>query len=300
MSGPTTSCAWCSADLTTSGTRRRGRVECSVCGAATTDPWPSDGEIEAAYGNWYRPDAGARFAFAGDAILGRTRGLLATRIDKIAPPGPILDVGAGDGTLLDALHATGREATGLERGGHRADFRDEPLEAIEGDGTWAGLVLWHSLEHLPAPGDAVTEAARLLKPDGIIAIAVPNNESLQARAFGDEWLHLDIPRHLVHLSTSNLTRGLSAAGFRVDRVSYLRAGQIVIGWLDGLVGRLPGGLDLYQALRRPEARSAELGAAARFGSIVAGVVLLPLAALCAGVEILMRRGGTVYVEGRRV
>ena len=39
----------------------------------------------------------------------------ARRIDKAAPPGRILDVGAGDGTLVAALRATGRDAIGLER-----------------------------------------------------------------------------------------------------------------------------------------------------------------------------------------
>lgn len=276
----------------------KGRRGCEACGAATTDPWPGPEELERAYGEWYRPAEGARFSFAGDALLGRTRGLLASRIDEIAPPGPIIDVGAGEGTLLDALHERGREATGLERGGHRPDFRDDPLDAIEGDGTWAAVILWHALEHLPAPGEAIREAARLLRPGGVIAVAVPNNGSLQAAAFGDEWLHLDIPRHLVHLSADNLVSGLEQAGFTVERVSSVRGGQIVVGWLDGLVGKLPGGLDLYQAMRRPEARSDRLSPGRRLASIAAGVFLLPIAAACAAFEIAMRRGGTVYVEGR--
>ncbi len=297
MSSPATTCVWCGAVLT--GAQLKGRRDCLECGAATTDPWPDDEELERAYGNWYRPRSGARFSMAGDVLLTRTRGLLAKRIDEIAPPGPILDVGAGDGTLLDALHGRGRDATGLERGGHRPDLRDDPLEAIEGDGAWAGVVFWHALEHLPEPGEAIRQAARLLRPGGVIAVAVPNNGSLQARAFGDEWLHLDIPRHLVHLSKSSLLAGLERAGFEVERVSSVRGGQIVVGWLDGLVGRLPGGLDLYQALRRPEAQSVRLDRGRRLASVVVGVVLLPVAAACAAVELAMRRGGTIYVEGRR-
>jgi SAM-dependent methyltransferase len=278
----------------------KGRRRCRACGAATTDPWPDDEELERAYGDWYRPSSGARFSLAGDVLLTRTRGLLAARIDEIAPPGPILDVGAGDGTLLDALHRRDREATGLERGGHRADLRDDPLDEIEGDAAWAGIVLWHALEHLPEPGEAIRQAARLLQPGGVIAIAVPNNASLQARAFGDEWLHLDIPRHLIHLSTTSLIGGIERSGFEIERISNVRGGQIVVGWLDGLVGWLPGGLDLYQALRRPEAQSDRLSPGRRLASIAAGVALLPVAAACAIAEVAMRRGGTIYVEGRRV
>ena len=180
----------------------------SAAGDAARSPTrgPSRAGCAAAYGDWYRPDAGARFHFAGDALLGRTRGLLAARIDEIAPPGPVLDVGAGDGTLLDALRKRGREATGLERNDARPDFEDKSIEEVSGDGTWAAVVLWHSLEHLPRPRAAVRAAARLLKPGGVLAVAVPNTDSLQAGAFGDDWLHLDIPRHLVHLSTGTLSR----------------------------------------------------------------------------------------------
>ena len=183
MATPATTCVWCGAPLGASAQRLAGRTLCAACGAATTDPWPDEGELTAAYGEWYRPDAGKRFAFgAGDAILGRTRGLLASRVDEIAPPGPIIDVGAGDGTLLDALERRGRDTLGLERNSAREDFRDASLSEIEGDGTWAAVILWHSLEHLPDPGAAIHEAARLLKPGGVIAVAVPNNDSLQARA----------------------------------------------------------------------------------------------------------------------
>ena len=85
----------------------------------------------------------------------------------------MLDVGAGDGTLIDALRALGREATGLERNPARDDLSDEPLEEVKGE--WAAVVFWHSLEHLPSPGDAIRQAARLLLPGGVVVIAVPNN-----------------------------------------------------------------------------------------------------------------------------
>ncbi len=290
-------CAWCGAPLAEGSTRLGGRIECGRCGAATTDPWPTDEELAAAYGDWYRPE-GRRFAFAGDLILSSTRGLTAGRIDSIAPPGPVLDVGAGDGTLLDALHRHGREATGLERSSERPDIRDATLAEL--DGEWAAVIFWHSLEHLPDPGEAIDQAARLLKPGGVVAVAVPNGESLQAAAFGDRWLHLDIPRHLSHLSATSLKRGLRDAGFEIERTSFTRGGQIVIGWLDGLVGKLPGHPSLYQALRRSGARKSEQSPALRALAIGAAILLLPVAAIAAAAEVMLRRGGTVYVEGRRV
>ncbi len=79
-----------------------------------------------------------------------------SRIDAIAPPGPVLDVGAGDGTLVDALRARGREAIGLERNPLRPDFREETARGARGRREWAAVIFWHSLEHLPEPGEAIT------------------------------------------------------------------------------------------------------------------------------------------------
>ncbi len=205
-------------------------------------------------------------------------------------------MGAGEAVLIDALRRRGREAVGLERNSRRQDMRDEPLDRVEG--SWAAVVFWHSLEHLPDPGGAIREAARLLRPGGMVVIAVPNTDSLQARTFGDRWLHLDPPLHLVHLSERALRSRLTTCGFEVVRVSHVRGGQIVIGWLDGLVGMLPGRLRLYQALRRPEARSGNLSAARRAAALAAGVALLPFAIGGAALEVGLRRSGTVYVEAR--
>jgi len=290
-------CVWCKSPLDGDAVCLPGRVRCARCGAATTDPWPLEEQLAGAYGTWYRPDGG-RFGSLGDALLRRSRGRQAGRIDRVAPPGPVLDVGAGEGVLVDALHRRGRDAVGLERESRPPDIRDEPMEEI--DGEWAAIVFWHSLEHLPSPYDAVQEARRLLSPGGVVAIAVPNGGSVQARVFGDRWLHLDPPLHLVHLTEPALLAGLERAGFVVECISHLRGGQIVIGWLDGLVGSLPRRPRLYQALRRAEARERVLSRSSRVATVAAGVLLYPLAVAAAAAEVALRRGGTVYVEARCV
>ena len=258
---------------------------------------PGRAELDRAYGDWYRPRAG-RFGGPGDAVLRRLRGRLARRLDRLSPPGAILDVGAGDGALIDALGARGREAIGIDR--HPSHPSVQELKIGEIDGTFAGVVFWHSLEHLPRAGAALERAASMLKPDGLIVIAIPNPASVQAGVFGDSWFALDPPRHLVHVPASLLLARLERLSMEVERVSYLRGGQGAFGWLQGMVGRLPGRPDLYEAIRRPEARRHPLSGAARAGALVAGAALLPLAAGAAAAEAAIRRGGSVYVEARRV
>ena len=191
----------------------------------------------------------------------------------------------------------GRTAVGLERRSDRADVREAELSEI--DERWAAIVFWHSLEHLRGAGATLERGAELLEPGGVMVIAMPNPASLQARLFGDRWFALDLPRHLVHVPTPALLARLRASGLRPSRVSYLRGGQVVFGWLHGIVGTLPSHPDLYDAIRRPEARRRPISRGRRLLALTAAALALPLAMVLAGLEALLRRGGTVYVEAHR-
>ena len=294
--GSAAACEWCGAPLDASSRELPGRIECARCGAQTTSPIPSEEDLDAAYGSWYRPAAG-RFSGPGDRLLARLRGRLAARLDEIAPPGPVLDVGAGDGRLLDALAARGRSATGLERRSTRPDVREGDVRDLEPG--WAAIVFWHTLEHLRGAGAALSRAAELLAPRGVIVVAMPNPASLQAAAFGDRWLALDMPRHLVHVPAPALLARLEGLGLSVERRSGLRGGQVVFGWMHGLVGSLPGHPDLYDAIRRAGARRAPLTVPRRAATLAAGALLSPVAGALALGESAAGRSGTTYVEARR-
>jgi SAM-dependent methyltransferase len=180
----------------------------------------------------------------------------------------------------------------------RPDIRAADITEIEETG-FAAIVFWHSLEHLPKPAAALEAAARKLASGGVLVVAVPNSDSLQAKAFGDRWLALDMPRHLVHLPAKALLDRLAELGLRVERTSHLRGGQVVFGWLHGLVGTLPSDPDLFDAIRRPRARRAHLSPPARAAFIASAAALLPVAAIGAATEAALKRGGSIYVEARR-
>ena len=196
---PAQECAWCGHRLGGDDEHRAGRIRCGRCGVATTSPWPSDERLADAYAVWYRPEAG-RFSGLGDAVLRRTRSALANRLHRVLPPGPVLDVGAGDGTLVGAFRRHGREATGVDPYASGSSPHVRAVEFEEMTGAWSAVIFWHSLEHLRRPVRALRHAAALVVPGGVLVVAVPNATSLQARLFGDRWLALDLPRHLVHIS----------------------------------------------------------------------------------------------------
>jgi SAM-dependent methyltransferase len=289
-------CAWCEHVFGDGDQHLNGRVVCSHCGVATTSPWPSDSQLAEAYGEWYRPQSG-RFSGVGDKVLHRLRATLANRLHKMLPPGPVLDVGAGDGNLVEAFVGHGRDAVGLEPYGSGPHIRQAEVEEV--DGSWSAVIFWHSLEHVRRPGRALSHAATLVAPGGTLIVAVPNAASMQARAFGDRWFALDLPRHLTHISPAALIAKIEESGLKVEHVSYYRGGQVVFGWVHGLVGLLPGHPDLYDVIRRTEARSAAQRPALRAYALGAAVAVLPVALVASAIEVAARSGGTVCVEARR-
>ncbi len=296
-----TACVWCGAGFPIAAERAPGGLRCSGCGVITTTPWPTDAELDAAYAGFYRPESG-RFAGPLDRVLALSRGRLASHLDATAPSGPVLDVGAGDGTLVRAVRRTGRDVLGLERGvpGGATDLRDaSPTDLEREDLRYAAVVFWHVLEHLRDPADQLAAAARLLLPGGVLIVAVPNAASLQARLFGVDWLALDPPRHLTHLHPQALRTRAHELGLTVVCESQVRGGQVLFGWLHGLVKRLPGHHDLYDAIRRPEAQQDRQTPLGRLATLTLGILVLPVALLGVTVEVATRRSGTIYLELRR-
>jgi hypothetical protein len=74
---------------------------------------------------------------------------------------------------------------------------------------------------------------------------------------------------------------------------------VLFGWLHGLVSLLPTHPNLYDAIRRPEARTDAVSSSRRAATLLAGVALAPLAAGLAAAEIAAGAGGSVYIEARK-
>jgi SAM-dependent methyltransferase len=90
------------------------------------------------------------------------------------------------------------------------------LGAADGDELGSGfdaVAFQHALEHVVDPRDDLVRARELLRPGGLLLVAVPNFGSWQRRRFGAAWFHLDLPRHRTHFTSAGLGRLLAACGF---------------------------------------------------------------------------------------
>lgn len=167
----------------------------------------------------------------------------------------------------------------------RATVEDARVEP----GSLDAVVLWHVLEHLDDPLDALVRVRGWLRPGGALLLGVPNVASWQARLGGARWYHLDAPRHRTHFTPVGLEALERRAGLRPGPVHHVLAEHNPFGAWQTLVNcatTQPNAL--YLALKRaaPLApRDALLTAAA--------LPLLPVAVLGELLAGLARRGGTI-------
>lgn len=96
----------------------------------------------------------------------------------------ILDIGCGPGLLAKALSAQGARVTGIDPGeaairdaGRRAPtarFERASAEALPfSDGSFDGAVMLNALHHVPEPGAALAEAARVVGPNRPVVVVEP-------------------------------------------------------------------------------------------------------------------------------
>ncbi len=133
----------------------------------------------------------------------------------------MLDVGVGSGSLLAALRSSGFEAEGCDAVPSMAAAAAQAtglpvhagtLETLDAPGVFDAVVLNHVLEHTAAPVTLLDAARRLLRPDGIVHIAVPNVSSWEAHLPG--WTSYE-PYHLVYFEPSTLRNVVDRAGLKV-------------------------------------------------------------------------------------
>ena len=261
-------------------------------------------------GRWY-PDSyygreNVRFNPCFEVLTRLFRRRRARFLSGRAARGPVLDVGCGRGIMLDALRRLGYEAHGQELNGSAAWHARSALglDVATGDflaaafepGYYHAVIFWHSLEHFPDPAAALARARALLRPGGVLAVAVPNFDSLQARLFGRHWFHLDLPRHYFHFGTRSLQALLACHGFRVVSTDHFCLEQDPFGWLQSLYNAagFPANL-LYDLLKAPSARDGT-ARAHRVAGALTMIPLLPLLVLALLLTILdaaLRQGGTV-------
>jgi len=166
-------------------------VMCPHCGLVWNDPRPSAEALEAYYREEYRLDYKGTVEpkpkhtlRAVRVAIARCRKLRA----ELSPGQPVLDLGAGGGEVVYVLQRLGFDARGLEPNEGYARFAREQLGVAVNSGRWqqasippgslSAVTLFHVMEHLDRPLDAMRLIRGWLKTGGLLWIEVPNVEAV--------------------------------------------------------------------------------------------------------------------------
>lgn len=136
--------------------------------------------------------------------------------------GNILDIGAGTGDFLALAKSDGWHVSAIEPS-EKARRIAESKGVLFTDATetlpensFDAITMWHVLEHVPDPELQLAELKRLLKPNGVVLIAVPNFKSYDAQVYGEFWAAYDVPRHLWHFSRTAISKLAMKSGLKLD------------------------------------------------------------------------------------
>lgn len=205
---------------------------CPACTACFTQDAPSQNEI----GAYYQFEDYISHTDTKKGLVNRVyhfvRGITLNSKKKIVQKaagiknGHLLDIGCGTGAFINKMKESGWQVTGLEPDetarkkcvenyGITPQLPDTLFELPEQ--SFDAITLWHVLEHVHRLQDYLQKIKALLKPGGVLIIAVPNYTAHDAKVYQQYWAAWDVPRHLYHFSPASMNTLLSAHGLTVQQ-----------------------------------------------------------------------------------
>lgn len=194
--------------------------KCVNCGFRFTNPIPSEDQIGRYYGaENYMSHATKSKRGLMPFVYKRVRNINLNNklslVREYANGNKLLDIGAGNGFFLKACEIEQYEVLGVEldEKARKVAFDDFGLELQ--DASFLAkteshsidvITMWHVLEHVYQLKEQVALYERILKPDGVLIIALPNIDSYDAHYYKEYWDGLDLPLHLYHFTPKDVRR----------------------------------------------------------------------------------------------
>lgn len=201
-------------------------VRCAACKSAYVWPRPNGDTIQRIYSSQtYHPDKedGGVYWPSGETDAKE----LFRRFDSHLVRGRLLDIGAGDGVASAEAVFRGFDVSACEPS-FRARKRFVERLGFEPDPTFFNAeysevnrdkfdvaLLSHVLEHILEPIPFLQNIRMVLKPGGVLLIAVPHFGSVLTAVMGKKDFFITPPVHLTYFSHAGLAELLHGSGFKV-------------------------------------------------------------------------------------
>ncbi len=145
---------------------------------------------------------------------------------RLAGAGPVVDLGCGPGQITAYLAGRGVEMSGIDLSQGMVDqaraqhpdipFRTGDMRALPfEDESLAALVAFYSIIHIPRPqiSDVLTEARRVLKPDGLLLMSFHLGSRTEHL---EEFFETKVSIDFVFFERDEMERNLEAADFALE------------------------------------------------------------------------------------
>ena len=137
----------------------------------------------------------------------------------------LLDYGCGTGDFLKTAHQNGWHVSGIEpnedarlianKKTNQAVLDLSQIKTFKPQ-SFDVITLWHVLEHIPNLQEQILVLKSLLKPNGVLIIAVPNYNSYDAKHYQQFWAAYDVPRHLWHFSQTSISNLFKPVNLKIE------------------------------------------------------------------------------------
>lgn len=219
--------------------------ECHNCGLRFTQDRPSAEHIGEYYdsGNYASHDSKNKTSLFLKIYVKARDWMLEHKYKLVKQFKPewkkVLDYGTGEGFFVEFLRKKGLDAMGIEPSElARNNFKKRTgnnlypfVENLPENIGFQAVTLWHVLEHIHELRPTMEKLVAKIEKKGIMVIAVPNQKSTDAIAFGNEWAAWDVPRHLYHWDDKSLSTFMASLGMEKIYTTHLPLDPFYIGMI---------------------------------------------------------------------
>jgi hypothetical protein len=121
-----------------------------------------------------------------------------------------------------------------------------PNEFLKDDEKYDIITMWHSLEHLHNLKNYIHNITTSLSANGVLMMAVPNYESIDAKYYKENWAAYDVPRHLYHFSFESMVKLFNEFGLKLIKYRQLPFDPFYVSLLSEI--SIKGGKNIIRAI----------------------------------------------------